>query len=256
MVKAKKHLGQHFLTDKNIAEKIASILENQHQNVLEVGPGMGMLTQFLMNKYPKVKVVEIDSESVFYLDKNGIISNENIFMEDLLKSDFNLFFNKEEFAIIGNFPYNISSQIVFKAIENRALIPEFGGMFQKEVAERICASPGSKIYGILSVIAQAFYDLEYLFSVPPGVFSPPPKVQSGVMRMRRKENFMLDCDEKLFVKIIKQAFNTRRKMLRTSLKSYIQGIEEEQNEIFQNRPEQLGYQDFIRITKWVMEKNT
>ncbi|OIO99336.1 MAG: 16S rRNA (adenine(1518)-N(6)/adenine(1519)-N(6))-dimethyltransferase [Bacteroidetes bacterium CG2_30_33_31] len=250
-VKAKKYLGQHFLKDKNIADKIASTLSGKNKNVLEIGPGMGVLTEFLLNKNYNLKVVEIDKESVDYLTNNKIVAKENIIFKDFLKTEMNDFFGGEEFAIIGNFPYNISTQIVFKAIENRELIPEFGGMFQKEVAERIAIKPGSKLYGILSVVAQAFYEVSYLFTVPPSVFSPPPKVQSGVLHMTRKENFLLGCDEKLFIKVVKTTFNTRRKMLRTSLKKMVSDENLLSDKIFEKRPEQLGYREFVEIVNMI-----
>lgn len=205
-VRAKKHLGQHFLNDENIAKKIAdSLTEKGYDNVLEIGPGMGVLTKYLLEKKPKVTVMELDSESVTYLQEtfpvehiklNTSKEKFTIIEGDFLKKDFTEIFNNQQVAIIGNFPYNISSQIVFKAIENREFVPEFSGMFQKEVAQRIAEKEGSKTYGILSVLTQAFYDAEYLFTVPPSVFNPPPKVDSGVIRLIRKENFTLPVDEK------------------------------------------------------------
>ena len=230
-VKAKKHLGQHFLKDENIAKKIADALtENGYNNVLEIGPGMGVLTKYILKKKPKVTVFEIDTESVIYLKE--VFPVEQISIDtsaekfqiiegDFLKCNLKEVFNNQQVAIIGNFPYNISSQIVFKAIQNRDVVPEFSGMFQKEVAERIAEKPGSKTYGILSVLTQAFFDTEYLFTVPPSVFNPPPKVDSGVIRCIRKENFTLPVEEKLFFRVVKTAFNQRRKMLRSSLKSYL-----------------------------------
>ncbi len=252
-VKAKKYLGQHFLKDKNIAEKIAETLPEDSSNVLEIGPGMGILTRILIHNKHNLKVVEIDAESVDYLANNNIIAPENILEADFLKADITNVFEGQEFSIIGNFPYNISSQIVFKALENRDKIPFFSGMFQKEVAERIAMKPGSKVYGILSVLTQAFYEVEYLFTVPPTVFSPPPKVNSGVIKLTRKQNFTLDCDEKQFFRIVKMAFNFRRKMLRVSLKPLIAKKTDLNNPIFTKRPEQLHYLDFVTLVNILKE---
>jgi len=265
-VRAKKHLGQHFLNDENIAKKIADTLtENGYDNVLEIGPGMGVLTKYLLEKKTKVTVMELDSESVVYLQDTFPIehikldtSKEkfNIIEGDFLKKDFTEIFNKQQVAIIGNFPYNISSQIVFKAIENREYVPEFSGMFQKEVAERIAEKEGSKTYGILSVLTQAFYDAEYLFTVPPSVFNPPPKVDSGVIRLIRKENYTLPVDEKLFFRVVKTAFNQRRKMLRSSLKSFNLSDSLKEDPIFAMRPEQLSVQKFIELTQKIAQDNS
>ena len=258
-VKAKKHLGQHFLTDENIAKNIAdSLTENGYYHVLEIGPGIGVLTKYLLQKKSKITVFEIDSESVEYLKEtfptahfqvNTSKEKFEIIEGDFLKKDISSIFNREQVAIIGNFPYNISSQIVFKAIEYREFIPEFAGMFQKEVALRIAEKEGSKIYGILSVLTQAFFDVEYLFTVPPTVFNPPPKVDSGVIRLIRKENFSLPVDEKLFFKVVKTAFNQRRKMLRSSLKSFNISDSLKEDPIFAKRPEQLSVQEFIFLTQ-------
>jgi 16S rRNA (adenine1518-N6/adenine1519-N6)-dimethyltransferase len=251
-VKAKKHLGQHFLNDENIAKKIADSLSYQgYKNVLEIGPGMGVLTKYLLEKDTTTYVIEIDTESVEYLKANYLHLGDRIIEEDFLKYNLYLTFNNEPFAIIGNFPYNISSQIVFKTLEMRHQIPEFAGMFQKEVAQRICSDKGSKVYGILSVLTQAFYNAEYLFTVPPNVFSPPPKVDSGVMKLTRKENYTLSCDEKLFFKVVKAAFNQRRKTLRNSLKTFNLTENLKANSIFGMRPEQLDVQDFIEITSLI-----
>ncbi|CAL2107023.1 Ribosomal RNA small subunit methyltransferase A [Tenacibaculum sp. 190524A02b] len=257
-VRAKKHLGQHFLTDENIAKKIAdSLTENGYNHVLEIGPGMGVLTKYLLEKKPKVTVMELDSESVSYLKDTFPLENIkldtsldkfNIIEGDFLKQNISKIFNNEQVAIIGNFPYNISSQIVFKAIENRDFVPEFSGMFQKEVAQRIAEKEGSKTYGILSVLTQAFFDAEYLFTVPPTVFNPPPKVDSGVIRLIRKENYTLPVDEKLFFRVVKTSFNQRRKMLRSSLKSFNLSDTLKEDPIFAMRPEQLSVQDFINLT--------
>ncbi len=249
-VRAKKHLGQHFLTDENIAKKIAdSLTENNYNDVLEIGPGMGMLTKYLLQKNVTTHVIEIDSESVDYLKAHYLNLSGRIITKDFLKIDLNEFFGDKQLAIIGNFPYNISSQIVFKAIENKHRVPEFAGMFQKEVAQRIAEKPGSKVYGIISVLTQAFYDVEYLFTVPPSVFNPPPKVDSGVIRFIRKENYTLPVDEKLFFRVVKTAFNQRRKMLRSSLKTFNLSDKLREDTIFTERPEQLSVQDFISLTQ-------
>ena len=257
-VKAKKHLGQHFLTDETIAKKIAdSLTEKGFNNVLEIGPGMGVLTKYLLEKKATITVMELDSESVTYLKETFPLEHLNlnttqekfhIIEADFLKQQITQLFNKQQVAIIGNFPYNISTQIVFKAIENREFVPEFAGMFQKEVAMRIAEKEGSKVYGILSVLTQAFYDVEYLFTVPPTVFNPPPKVDSGVIRLVRKENFTLPVDEKLFFRVVKMSFNQRRKMLRGSLKSFNLSDTLKEDPIFAKRPEQLSVQEFINLT--------
>ena len=257
-VRAKKHLGQHFLTDENIAKKIAdSLTEEGYDEVLEIGPGMGVLTKYLLTKKPKLTVMELDRESVAYLKEtfplehiqlNTTSEKFNIIEGDFLKKEIQEVFNKKQVAIIGNFPYNISSQIVFKAIENRDYVPEFSGMFQKEVAKRIAEKKGSKVYGILSVLTQAFFDVEYLFTVPPTVFNPPPKVDSGVIRLIRKENYTLPVDEKLFFRVVKTSFNQRRKMLRSSLKSFNLSDTLKEDPIFAMRPEQLSVQEFIALT--------
>lgn len=256
-VKAKKHLGQHFLRDENIAKKIADTLTlNGYKNVLEIGPGMGVLTKYLLEKDITTYVIEIDTESVEYLQVNYLNLAPRIIEKDFLKYDLNEVFKGEPLAIIGNFPYNISSQIVFKTLEMRDQIPEFSGMFQKEVAQRICEKEGSKTYGILSVLTQAFYDAEYLFTVPPSVFNPPPKVDSGVMQLIRKENYTLPCDEKLFFKVVKQAFQQRRKTLRNSLKTFNLSDNLKANTIFGQRPEQLTVAQFIELTQWIENDKT
>lgn len=249
-VKAKKHLGQHFLTDESIAQQIADCMSySGYKKTLEIGPGMGVLTKYLLEKPTETFVVEIDTESVAYLETHYLNLAKNIISKDVLKYDLKEVFGDEEFAIIGNFPYNISSQIVFKALEMRNQIPEFAGMFQKEVAQRICEKKGSKVYGILSVLTQAFYDAEYLFTVPPTVFNPPPKVDSGVLILKRKENFKLDCNEKMFFQVVKTAFNQRRKTLRNSLKSYAFSESLKEDSIFDLRPEQLSVDQFVEITQ-------
>ena len=251
-VRAKKHLGQHFLNDENIAEKIADALtENGYENVLEIGPGMGVLTKYLLKKSFTTSVIEIDSESVTYLQTHFLKYSLKIISDDFLKIDISKVYGGKQFAIIGNFPYNISTQIVFKTLEMRNQIPEFSGMFQKEVAKRICSKEGSKVYGILSVLTQAFYDAEYLFTVPPSVFNPPPKVESGVLRLTRKESYSLPCDEKLFFKVIKQGFQQRRKTLRNSLKTFNLSDNLKANVIFDKRPEQLNVEQFIELTQLI-----
>jgi 16S rRNA (adenine1518-N6/adenine1519-N6)-dimethyltransferase len=249
-VKAKKHLGQHFLNDENIAKKIADTLSlNGYKKVLEIGPGMGVLTKYLLEKDTTTYVIEIDSESVDYLKSSFLNLAPRIIEKDFLKYDLKAVFNDEPFAIIGNFPYNISTQIVFKLLEMRNQIPEFSGMFQKEVAQRICSKEGSKVYGILSVLTQAFYDAEYLFTVPASVFNPPPKVESGVLRLIRKQDYTLPCDEVLFFKVVKAAFQQRRKTLRNSLKTFNLSDNLKANTIFDKRPEQLCVQEFIELTQ-------
>ncbi len=245
-IRAKKHLGQHFLTDKNISLKIVEVFVDLLGNMpaLEVGPGKGILTEILLKKNIKLYAVEIDSECVALLEKKYpklILHNANF-----LKMDFSAIFPKK-IGIIGNFPYNISSQILFKMIENRQQIPLMLGMFQKEVAERIVAPPGNKTYGILSVITQAYYDIKYLFTVNEGVFTPPPKVKSAVVRFKRNKNKTLMCDEVLFHRVVKMSFNHRRKTLRNSLKEYSQKINTE-NKIWSLRPEQLSVDDFVELT--------
>jgi len=248
-VRAKKHLGQHFLKDEQIAQNIAdSLTEKDYNNVLEIGPGMGVLTKYLLKKKLKVHVIEIDTESVEYLKANYLNLADRIISKDFLKIDLFDYFGDEQVAIIGNFPYNISTQIVFKTLENRHQIPEFSGMFQKEVAKRIAEKEGSKVYGILSVLTQAFYDVEYLFTVPPSVFNPPPKVESGVIQLTRKKNFTLPVNEKLFYTVVKTAFNQRRKTMRNSLKTLNLSDILREDPIFAKRPEQLSVQEFISLT--------
>ena len=251
-VQPKKHLGQHFLKDLNIAQQIAQTLSlSGYKRILEIGPGMGVLTQFLLEKDIETFVIEIDKESVAYLQAHFTKLKDHILSEDFLAFDLVSYFAKEPFAIIGNFPYNISSQIVFKPLEIRTFVPEFAGMFQKEVAERICERPGSKSYGILSVLTQAFYETEYLFTVPEHVFNPPPKVKSGVIRLRRKQDYTLPCDEKTFFTVVKTAFGQRRKTLRNSLKSFLIGKEHLKTEsLFDKRPEMLSVSEFITLTQW------
>ncbi len=249
-VKPKKHLGQHFLIDHNIAKKISNTLDyKNYDNVIEIGPGKGILTKEIIKK--KIPfVVEIDKESVKFLKIHFPELKNKIYNEDFLKFDLKKVFIGQ-FAVIGNFPYNISTQIVFKVIENRNQIPFFSGMFQKEVAERICESPGSKKYGIISVLSQLFYSTDYLFSVSPNVFYPPPKVYSGVIKMKRKENFNLECNEDLLIKIVKTSFQQRRKTIRNSLKSLSLTKNLLEDSIFDLRPESLSWQDFVKLTKMI-----
>lgn len=260
-VKAKKHLGQHFLKNEEVAHKIATTLTFKgYKNVLEIGPGTGVLTKYLLKEPIDLVAMDVDSESIVYLNHSFLldypefISRKHQFKvveADFLKYDIPQLFAEETFAITGNFPYNISTQIVFKLIAFKHLVPEFTGMFQKEVAERICEKEGSKTYGILSVLVQAYYQAEYLFSVPPSVFDPPPKVESGVLRLTRKENQTLDCDDKLLFKVVKTAFNQRRKTIRNSLKSFNLSDDLKEDSIFDKRPEQLSVADFIALTNTI-----
>ena len=255
-VRAKKNLGQHFLKDKEIAKKIVDSLEsNNTGKVLEIGPGMGVLTQFLLqNKSYETSVVEIDRESVGYLNQHFPELEDRIISGDFLKLNLHNYFT-EPFALIGNFPYNISSQIFFKVLEYKDQIPEVVGMLQKEVAERLAAGPGSKTYGILSVFLQAYYTVEYLFTVDEDQFIPPPKVKGGVIRLTRNDNERLNCDEKLFKSVVKMAFNQRRKTMRNSLGSMIHNEELKANVIFNKRPEQLGVAEFELVVRLIAEQN-
>ncbi|MBK43126.1 MAG: 16S rRNA (adenine(1518)-N(6)/adenine(1519)-N(6))-dimethyltransferase [Flavobacteriaceae bacterium] len=247
-VRPKKFLGQHFLKDSNIAKTITqSLTLRGYQNILEIGPGMGALTTHLANIPAKIKLLEIDTDSVVFLEKNFSEFSKHIIHADVLKYDISKIFNGEPFAVIGNFPYNISTQIIFKILDYKDCVPEFLGMFQKEVAERICEVEGSKCYGILSVLVQAFYEVEYLFTVPPVAFTPKPKIQSGVIRLIRKSDYRLGCNEILFFKIVKSAFQQRRKILRNSLKSLNLTENLKANTIFDKRPEQLSVQSFINL---------
>jgi len=248
MVKPKKHLGQHFLNDKKIANRIVDALKAENTfATLEIGAGMGVLTEFLLERKNNTYVIEIDKESVDYLERNFIQLQDKIIEHDFLKFDLASYFNKQQIAIIGNFPYNISSQILFQVLNFKEYIPEVVGMFQKEVAMRIASPPGNKTYGILSVFIQAFYDVEYLFTVNENVFTPPPKVKSGVLRLKRKDKLILDCNEKLFFRIVKTSFNQRRKTLRNSLQQIIKK-EFANDDIFNKRPEQLSVEEFIYLT--------
>lgn len=248
-VKAKKHLGQHFLTDENIAKKIVEGLSfENYGNVLEVGPGMGVLTKYLIEKEQKLFLAEIDTESIEYLKQNYDKIKEETFVGDFLKHDF-ADLNGEQIAIIGNFPYNISSQILFKIIDHYEQIPEMVGMFQKEVAERTAAVPRTKDYGILSVLIQAYYDVKYLFTVHENVFNPPPKVKSGVIRLTRNPKEGLAGNEILFKQIVKAGFNQRRKKLSNALK--VLNIPEalKAHEFLDKRAEELSVTDFISFTQ-------
>lgn len=249
MVKPKKSLGQHFLTDLSIAEAIADTLTSyKGMPVLEVGPGMGVLTRFLLDKGHDLTVVELDSESVEYLQEHFPELRDRIVAKDFLKLDLAQLY-EGPFCVIGNYPYNISSQIFFKILDYKDRIPCCSGMIQKEVAERMAAPPGSKTYGILSVLLQAWYDIEYLFTVPEHVFNPPPKVKSAVIRMTRNQVEQLGCNERLFKQIVKTAFNQRRKTMRNSLRSLVgKECEVLSDPIFDERPERLSVERFIALT--------
>ena len=262
-VRAKKHLGQHFLKDETVAQKIGDTLTLQgYKNVLEIGPGTGVLTKYILEKDITLLAMDLDTESIEYLNTHFTFEHRDIASDgkfkvieaDFLKYDLDTVFPEEPFAITGNFPYNISTQIVFKMLENKERISEFTGMFQKEVARRICEKEGSKAYGILSVLAQAFYDAEYLFTVAPEVFNPPPKVDSGVIRLTRKENYQdLGCDPKMLKKVVKMAFQQRRKTLRNSLKSLGLSDRFRESEILNKRPEQLSIPQFVTLTSDIQE---
>ena len=269
-VKPKKFLGQHFLTDLSIAQQIADTVDACPEiPVLEVGPGMGVMTQFLVKKPRLVKVVEIDFESVDYLRKNYPSLEENIIEDDFLKMHLENTFGGHPFVLTGNYPYNISSQIFFKMLDYKDLIPCCTGMIQKEVAERITAQPGNKTYGILSVLIQAWYNVEYLFTVHEHVFNPPPKVKSAVIRMTRNEVSTLGCDERLFKRVVKTTFNQRRKTLRNNIKPLLADLDKQRvntgkekldhslflsQEIFDKRPEQLAVDQFIELTNHISEE--
>jgi 16S rRNA (adenine1518-N6/adenine1519-N6)-dimethyltransferase len=246
MVRPKKFLGQHFLTNQHRAQQIADALGENYKDVLEVGPGTGVLTQYLLQKPVNLVVVEIDRESVAFLKEK--YSSLSIIEGDFLKLDLSTVYTNE-FSIVGNFPYNISSQIFFKALDYRHQVRELVGMLQKEVAERIVAPPGSKTYGILSVLLQAFYKAEYLFTVKPGEFFPPPKVNSAVIKLVRNEVEKLPCNEKLFFRIVKQAFQMRRKTLRNALKPLNLPADERLKPLLDLRAEQLSVKDFVQLTQ-------
>ena len=255
LVRAKKHLGQHFLTDKNIAAKIVASLrpaENQYTQVLEVGPGMGILSDFLLqNSELQTYLIDIDTESYEFLQKKYPALDQRLINADFLEMDFSKVF-AGRFGIIGNFPYNISSQILFKVLDSRQQVVEVVGMFQKEVAERCASKPGSKEYGILSVFLQAYYKVEYLFTVKAGVFNPPPKVLSAVIRLTRNETAELDCDEKLFWQVVKAGFNQRRKTLRNAVSSLINKEKMTDEPLLDLRAERLSVGDFVNLTNKIV----
>jgi len=249
-VRPKKSLGQHFLHDQHTAERIVSslILDNERQSVLEIGPGMGVLTVYLLKRPGlRLKVIEIDRDSIAYLHAHFPVLSPAIIEGDFLKVDIAQIFSSN-FSIIGNFPYNISSQIFFKVLDYRDQVDQVVCMLQKEVAERIAAPPGSKTYGIMSVLLQAYYSIEFLFKVPPGVFTPPPRVMSAVIRLKRNATLRLACDERLFVQVVKQAFNTRRKTLRNALKNLNLPAEISALDIMNKRAEQLSVAAFVDLT--------
>ncbi len=256
-VRPKKNLGQHFLTDLTIARRIADTVDACPDiPVLEVGPGMGVMTQYLVNKPRPFKVVEIDRESVAYLNSHFPQLRENILGEDFLRMDLTKVFDGQQFVLTGNYPYDISSQIFFKMLDNRHLIPCCTGMIQHEVALRMAAAPGNKQYGILSVLIQAWYDVEYLFMVDETVFNPPPKVKSAVIRMTRNDVQHLGCDETLFKRIVKTVFNQRRKMLRVSLRQLLPNLQTASPALAEHafmtmRPEQLTIPQFVELTNMV-----
>lgn len=251
-MKPKKQYGQHFLTDDRIAHQIAhAFLNSNTKNVLEIGPGKGMLTKHLKVQDYALKCVELDKDMVNYLENTYPELKNNIISKDVLRVKMDEVFEGQEFLLIGNYPYNISSQILFKMVDSRDYIPEMVGMFQKEVAQRVVAKSGSKTYGVISVLIQAYYKGEYLFDVEADSFFPPPKVTSGVIRLRRKDNFKLDCNEKLFKTVVKTSFSQRRKMLRNTLKSLIKDSDLLSQELFTKRPEHLDLEHFISITKMI-----
>ena len=250
-VKPKKHLGQHFLIDEKVSERISNAISKSNKiNLLEIGPGTGALTKFLLHENIDLISYELDIESITYL--KNTFPTLIVYNEDVLKTDWSKIF-KGNYSVTGNFPYNISSQILFKIYENRTIIDEMVGMFQKEVAERVCSGPGTKKYGILSVLIQAYYDVEYLFTVNEEVFNPPPKVKSGVIKITRNNIIKLDCDEKLFFRVVKAIFNQRRKMARNSLKSLL-GDKKIDHILLTKRPEELSIENFTEITKMIESK--
>jgi 16S rRNA (adenine1518-N6/adenine1519-N6)-dimethyltransferase len=253
-VRAKKHLGQHFLTDESIAEQIVNALKHisLYKNVLEVGPGMGVLTKYLIQKKEfETFIIDIDRESIAYLKKEFPVLENKIIEGDFLRLDFSTLFNNQPFAVIGNFPYNISTEILFKVLDHKNQVPEVVGMFQKEVAERIAAKPRNKTYGVTSVLLQAFYDIEYLFTVQENVFNPPPKVKSAVIRLTRNSTQTLDCDEKLFKQLVKAGFNQRRKTLRNSIKAFKLKPGFETHQYLTQRAEELSVADFVALANMI-----
>jgi 16S rRNA (adenine1518-N6/adenine1519-N6)-dimethyltransferase len=257
IMKAKKSFGQHFLNREDVAEKIASSFKraDSYKAILEVGPGKGVLTKYLYQGEIDFLAVEADRDMVEYLEHYYKDLRGKIIQEDFLRLDLSRVFEGRQFGLIGNFPYNISSQILIRMLEYKEFIPEMVGMFQKELAERVISGPGSKVYGVISVLVQAYYDCEYLFSVQPGSFSPPPKVKSGVIRLERKENPLENYNEKLFKIIVKTAFNQRRKMLRNTIKALVPDENKLKDAFFNLRPEQLLVKDFVELTHFV-EKNS
>lgn len=253
-VQPKKHLGQHFLTDQNTCKKIVAQYQNVAQtgNVMEIGPGMGAITRyFLEQEDTNLHVMEIDKESVTYLSENFPKLNGKIHSRDFLKEDLSTYFEGQSFAVVGNFPYNISSQILFHCLKYRNQIPEIMGMFQKEVAERVAEPPGSKSYGILSVLMQTYYDIAYCFTVHENVFNPPPKVKSGVIRCTRNNRNQLPVDEKLFERVVKSTFNQRRKTIRNGLKTIVDVQKLPDHPLLSQRPEKLSVDEFIILTQFV-----
>ncbi len=255
-MKAKKSYGQHFLTNEAICMQIADSLVkiNQYPLIIEIGPGQGMLTKYLLKKEPELIVVEADRDMVSYLQHNYPELKEQIAPADFLKLDLAQLSSDRSFGLIGNFPYNISSQILFKMLEYKSLIPEMVGMFQKEVAQRVISGPGSKVYGVISVLIQAYYSGEYLFDVGPEEFNPPPKVQSGVIRLTRKENQNLGCDYLLFRRVVKQAFSQRRKMLRNTMKMFLKDDPILEGDLFKERPEQLSVEAFVELSNLIAKR--
>lgn len=258
-VQPKKHLGQHFLVDQNISRKIAASFSGYRgvSNVLEIGPGTGAITQFLLeNEAINLHVMDLDLESIRYLEDHFPALEDKIHEADFLKSDLKTIFGEEPFAVVGNFPYNISSQILFKCLENRNQIPEIMGMFQKEVAQRVAEPPGSKQYGILSVMLQTYYDIEYCFTVSENVFNPPPKVKSGVIRCTRNNRYQLPVDEKLYEQVVKSTFNQRRKTIRNGLKNIMDVKDLPDHPFLKKRAEKLSVDDFIELTAFVAKHGT
>lgn len=256
-MRAKKSYGQHFLISEPIAERIADSLisRTKYDKVIEIGPGMGMLTKYLIDRPYELYAVEADEDMVTYLYEHYPQLRQRLILKNFLNVGLeNIFKNEEPFAIIGNFPYNISSQILFKMLEYRSQVPELVGMFQKEMAERVAANPGGKEYGVITVLVQAYYNVEYLFSVKRGNFRPPPKVTSAVIRLTRKDDQELGCDYTMFRRVVKQAFGQRRKMLRNTMKSFLKGDDLLKDDFFQQRPEQLSIEEFVQLTNWVDDR--